>query len=187
MVKRGTIPPATRDGSAAHYDESHRVRLLAIARLREGGLRGDALLERLENASFAELQTFAGIAPPGPDRRELSTRDAVDALVCIAAETLDVSPRGIRHALSAVFERMLETGVTVEDAAAPAHTRALSVSPDAKRSPHTPGARAPHPAPPGARRNRTAPAMHARVAPPRCARSSRPASKSPSSRRCSCS
>lgn len=56
------------------------------------------------------------VAPAAPVART-SPRDAFDVALCAAAEALDVSPRGLRPVLAAVFKRMKESGLTVEAAA----------------------------------------------------------------------
>jgi DNA-binding transcriptional MerR regulator len=134
-VRLGLMPTADRHGSNNRYDERHLHLLLAIRRLRESGLRGDALAARLRNASREEILQLAGVPlpppppppppvieppppPPGPPpRTAASLREAVDALVCTLAEALDASPRALRPALALLFARMHEADVTAEQAA----------------------------------------------------------------------
>jgi hypothetical protein len=49
---------------------------------------------------------------PVPDAKQ--TLLFVDAIVCAAAEALDVSPRAVRGALHAAFARARETGVAID-------------------------------------------------------------------------
>jgi len=57
----------------------------------------------------------AAPALPAP-RTDAQARAAVDALLCTAAEVLDMPPRALRPALAAVFQRMKELELTVEEA-----------------------------------------------------------------------
>jgi hypothetical protein len=62
-------------------------------------------------------ETLPAEVPGAPARRPLDEGAvplAVDAVVCAAAEALDVSPRAVRPALVAAIRRAREAGVTME-------------------------------------------------------------------------
>jgi len=93
------------------------------------------LARRLAIAAGETLASL-GIEPiapaqPAPVKPRLSAL-LVDAIVCAAAEALDVSPKSVRPALYAAFSRAMETELTLEEvtqrlapaAGGPAHKRA---------------------------------------------------------------
>ena len=131
-VRRGLLPPADRFGSFGRYGPDHVARLNAMTRLREDGASARVVALRLQRMSLDEIRAVAigalpapppppvvlappPVAPP-PPRSEASLRNAVDALVCVAAEALDASPRVLRPALAAVFARMDAEEITAAEA-----------------------------------------------------------------------
>jgi hypothetical protein len=121
-VKGKLLHPAVRAGQSKLFDDSHVVALGAIASLRAAGHRGRELAARVPGEiARVTAPPPAPAAPPVveslPARRP-TARDAVDAAVCAAAESLDISPRGLRVALEAVLRRLDEAGVSPGEAAA---------------------------------------------------------------------
>jgi hypothetical protein len=127
-VQGGIVPPARRAGSAAVYDEDHVERLAVIERLRANRVRVPEIRQHVRTLSAQQLRVLAGLegeraeAPPGVGTKGASgpraLRDAVDALLCVAAEVLDVSPKVLRPAFDAVFTRMSESELTAADVVA---------------------------------------------------------------------
>ena len=59
-IAAGLVPPPVGRGPAARYERVHLVRLLAIARMQEEGVRRlDQLLVRLDAMTPDELEDFA--------------------------------------------------------------------------------------------------------------------------------
>jgi DNA-binding transcriptional MerR regulator len=127
-VQGGLVAPARRAGSASVYDESHVERLAVIEALRARRVSFRAIREHVRTSTAKELRVLAGleeeeegdaperavaVAPRGRGANEMS--DAVDAIVCVAADALDVSPRTVRPALVAALERMSASELTVAD------------------------------------------------------------------------
>lgn len=75
-------------------------------------------LERLSGVGRAAIRHYVRrrMLPFAPPRSDASLREAIDALVCVAAEVLDISPRSVRPALAAVFARMHGAQLSAEDA-----------------------------------------------------------------------
>ncbi len=83
------------------------------------------LAEAIALASGATLESL-GLVPPPPQNAPSPAPPAplpvdpkqarllVDAIVCAAAESLDVSPRSVRAVLYAAFARAKETGLSIE-------------------------------------------------------------------------
>jgi transcriptional regulator with XRE-family HTH domain len=70
--------------------------------------------ETLESLGLVAPQA-AKVEPPAPPPIDAKqARLLVDAVVCAAAEELDVSPRNMRRALHAAFARANETGLTMD-------------------------------------------------------------------------
>ncbi len=111
-VKGRLLHAATRVGQSAVFDDSHVTGLRVIASLRAAGYRGRELVARVP----AEMARVSAPPPPAPARCP-TARDAVDAAVCAAAESLDVSPRGLRAALEAVLRRLHDAGISAGEAA----------------------------------------------------------------------
>jgi len=114
-VKGGLLHPAVRAGQSRRFDDSHVLALGAIRTLRAAGHRGRDLAAKVP-AEIARVQAATSAAVVEIVRRP-TARDAVDAAVCAAAESLDVSPRGLRAALEAVLRRLDEAGVSAGEAA----------------------------------------------------------------------
>jgi DNA-binding transcriptional MerR regulator len=132
-VNGGIVPPARRAGSASVFGEDHVERLAVIERLRARRMGVPEIRQRVRTLSAQQLRVLAGLeaepveAPPPPPppvvvtkpakgAREL--RDAVDALLCVAAEALDVSPKALRPAFDAVFARMSESELSAAEVVA---------------------------------------------------------------------
>jgi DNA-binding transcriptional MerR regulator len=113
-VRTGLLHTAVREGSSSLFNDTHVARMKDIASLRSAGHRGPDLVARLRERAAQAAQAKA--APPPAPVRTPTTRHAVDAAVCAAAEVLDVSPRGLRAALAAVFRTLDEANVTLADA-----------------------------------------------------------------------
>jgi AcrR family transcriptional regulator len=109
-VRRRLLPTAVREGAAAWFRDEHLARMRLIGQLRREGHRGPELVARLSAA-------VARAVPPPPPKKGPTTRHAVDSAVCAAAEALDISPRGLRVALAAVFRTLDDANVTLADAA----------------------------------------------------------------------
>jgi hypothetical protein len=80
-------------------------------------------------ASFGATLESLGLVKPSPpaplppakapaEKDEATKRLLVDAVVCAAAEALDVSPRAVRHALHVAFGRARDAGLTTDTVAA---------------------------------------------------------------------
>jgi hypothetical protein len=90
-----------------------------------------ALAATLANAAGTTLELL-GIAPPPAPPRPLPPappRRLADAVLCAAAEAMDVSPRAVRPALIAAFACARELGMSVE-----AFESALAPAAPAKRA-----------------------------------------------------
>jgi hypothetical protein len=74
-----------------------------------------------------------GIAAQQPATRTVSTPQAVDIVVCAAAEAIDVSPRTIRTALHAAFKHARTLGLDVATLEAALAPREASPPASAKR------------------------------------------------------
>ena len=82
------------------------------------------LATRLAAAIGATLESLGVVPPPkaiekpadkaGPLADPVQRRAFVDAVVCAAAEALDVSPRVVRRALAIAVARARETGVSLD-------------------------------------------------------------------------
>ena len=130
-VKGGLLHPAVRKGASSVFDDSHVVALGVITSLRAAGHRGRELRGKIaEEIARIHAPPQAASPPPVPlaepaaplvapslPTRRPSSRDAVDAAVCAAAEVLDVSPRGLREALAVVLRRLHEAGISPDEAA----------------------------------------------------------------------
>jgi DNA-binding transcriptional MerR regulator len=125
-VQAGIVQPARRAGSASVYDEDHVERLAVIEQLRARRMRVSAIRQHVRTLNAQQLRVLAGLeaespSPPvvtKPARGARELRDAVDALLCVAAETLDVSPKALRPAFVALFARMNESELTPADVVA---------------------------------------------------------------------
>jgi hypothetical protein len=85
-----------------------------------------ALAEAIALASGATLESLGLVLPPPPQNAPppappapspidpKQARLLVDAIVCAAAESLDVSPRSVRAVLYAAFARAKETGLSID-------------------------------------------------------------------------
>ncbi len=86
-----------------------------------------ALAAEIAAAGGATLESLGIVAPPPPPQAPvpaappapppidpLQARLLVDAIVCAAAEALDVPPKGVRGVLYAAFARAKETGLPVD-------------------------------------------------------------------------
>jgi len=106
-VSRRTINRWTRDGPSP---SPRQVSILA----RAVHAVSPALAEKIA-ATSGETLVSLGLVQPAP--RIESPRlppHQVDLVVCAAAEALDASPRVVRPALLAAFQRAREAGMTVE-------------------------------------------------------------------------
>jgi hypothetical protein len=107
-----------------------------------------ALAEQLAAVGGATLETLGLVVPaPAPAKvapsaplppaptpiDPMRSRLLVDAVVCAAAEALDVSPRSVRGALYAAFARAKETGLSIDAIEASlAPPAAAAAKPDGK-------------------------------------------------------
>jgi DNA-binding transcriptional MerR regulator len=122
-IRTGVLAPAHGEGSARHYGDDHAERLAVIARLRAKKIRWDEIRKHLSSKTPRDLRILVGLEAPAPPpastagtaKSPSALRDAADALVCVAAEALNMSPRALRPALVAVFARMREAGVTADE------------------------------------------------------------------------
>ena len=86
-----------------------------------------ALAEHYAGAAGTTLEAMGLVAPspppavptPPPPSAQVASdpatsRSMVDSIVCVAAEAMDASPRAVRPALLAAFERMKTLGLGVE-------------------------------------------------------------------------
>jgi hypothetical protein len=75
-----------------------------------------ALASEIAAHSGATLESLGLVAatPAAPAFDDRQTRLFVDAVVCAAAEALDVSPRAVRGVLHAAFARARETGLSID-------------------------------------------------------------------------
>jgi hypothetical protein len=84
------------------------AKLAALARLVYP--RDPALAAEIA-AAIGQTPLSLGVATrTGPTLAHL-----LDAVVCVAAETIDVTPRSLRPALHAAFKRVRELGLSLED------------------------------------------------------------------------
>jgi hypothetical protein len=77
--------------------------------------RDRAMAETIATATGETLVTLGLESPTPPPRPPVSPRDLADALVCAASEAADVSPRAMRPALVAAFERASASGFSNEE------------------------------------------------------------------------
>jgi len=125
-VQAGIVPPARRAGSTSVFDEDHVERLAVIEQLRARRVGIAAIRQHVRTLDARQLRVLAGleaepvdepepvvVAKPPKGAREL--RDSVDALLCVAAEALDVSPKALRPAFATVFARMHESELTAAE------------------------------------------------------------------------
>jgi len=132
-VNGGIVPPARRAGSASVFDDSHVERLAVIEQLRARRMGIPQIRHHVRTLTAQQLRVLAGleaepveppppppppvvVAKPAKGAREL--RDAVDALLCVAAEALEVSPKALRPAFDAVFARMSESELSAAEVVA---------------------------------------------------------------------
>ncbi len=75
------------------------------------------LAERLakEGRSSLEELGLVGAAAPAPPSSAYELHHLADAVVCAAAEAIDLPPRAIRQALIAAFRRARQMRLSVED------------------------------------------------------------------------
>lgn len=90
-VKRGLLPRAEPRGPYTRYTEDHRIRLLAIARLRERGYGLNQMAEALDGASLDDIFRVAGYEPP-PDEAPSAPAAGVAPAVTPAAGTKEPAP-----------------------------------------------------------------------------------------------
>jgi hypothetical protein len=82
----------------------------------ELAIAGKSSLEALGIVAPAPPPAPPPPAPPPPAPKPLpAIEDVVDAVVCAAAEAIDVLPKTIRPALKAAFARARRLGLTVEE------------------------------------------------------------------------
>jgi len=98
---------------AAGRSHPSDTQVLELARLVHP--RDPALAARIA-ASKGETLVGIGVVAPPPLRAGPSLAHLIDAVVCVAAETLDVPSRSLRPALHAAFKRARELGMSLEDA-----------------------------------------------------------------------
>jgi DNA-binding transcriptional MerR regulator len=128
-VRRGWLHGAHPNGSNARYGDDHVERVKAIVELRRRKVAASDVHAIVSRASRDELRDLIGLpplAPPSPAASPTSAarsfddaallRVRVEAIVCLAAEQLDVSPRGLRAPLARIFERMQELCVDPSEA-----------------------------------------------------------------------
>ena len=66
-IKRGILPRTESRGPHTRYTEEHRIRLLAIAQLRERGYGLAQMARAFDGASLDDIFRVAGYAPPSRD------------------------------------------------------------------------------------------------------------------------
>ncbi len=66
-VKRGLLPRTESRGPLTRYTEEHRIRLLAIAQLRERGYGLVQMAKALDGASLDDIFRIAGYEPPAEE------------------------------------------------------------------------------------------------------------------------
>ena len=81
-IKRGILPRTESRGPHTRYTEEHRIRLLAIAQLRERGYGLAQMAKALDGASLDDIFRVAGYAPPS---RGSEVAPAVVAAPVVAA------------------------------------------------------------------------------------------------------
>lgn len=88
-VQQGILPPPVGAGPRAAYDESHRLRLLAVRRLQEVGWRLDQIRAYFQRASLPSIARVVETGRPPPvDELEASPSPATgsaasDAEPCV--------------------------------------------------------------------------------------------------------
>jgi hypothetical protein len=110
-VSRRTVSRWSKDGTRLSH--AHAVALAELAHTREPALAAEIA------ALVGETLVTLGLeAPPptGPAALGAATLSSklVDAVVCAAAEAMDVSPRAVRPALLAALRSAREVGLTME-------------------------------------------------------------------------
>jgi DNA-binding XRE family transcriptional regulator len=73
----------------------------------------DPELARELAAAASETLESLGLVEPAAEKRP--TKLVVDAVVCVAAESLGIAPGPVRGALHAAFKRTRELGLTLEE------------------------------------------------------------------------
>jgi|HubBroStandDraft_6_1064221.scaffolds.fasta_scaffold289055_1 hypothetical protein len=97
------------------HNLAKHVHPLDAALAAEIAVAGGATLESLGIVLPPPPQAPVPAAPPAPPPIDpLQARLLVDAIVCAAAEALDVPPKSVRGVLHAAFARAKETGLPVD-------------------------------------------------------------------------
>lgn len=135
-VRRGWLHPAYRSGSHPRYADDHVERVRAVVALRTAKKRSHEIDAFVREATRDDIRRTIGLAPlvpstpeppprpetaPAPEQdrafAETMRRASVDALVCLAAEQLDRSPRGLRLPLARVLRQLRALRLDVEEVA----------------------------------------------------------------------
>ncbi|MGD0526496.1 MAG: MerR family transcriptional regulator [Polyangiaceae bacterium] len=85
-IKRGLLPHAEPRGPHTRYSEEHRIRVLAIAALRERGYGLAQMAKVLHGASLDDIFRVAGYQPPDRDP------EVVPVAVAAPAATVAIAP-----------------------------------------------------------------------------------------------
>jgi transcriptional regulator with XRE-family HTH domain len=110
-VSRRTVNRWTAHGIT--FSPGQASRLAALVHPANRALAARIAATQGETLESLGLEKPAPPAPPPAPPPE-PPRYAVDVVVCAAAEALDVSPRAVRPALLAAFQRAREAGLTIE-------------------------------------------------------------------------
>jgi hypothetical protein len=118
-VTRRTVSRYQRGKTSPYPSHLHNlakhIHPLNAALAAEIAAAGGATLESLGIVLPPPPQAPVPAAPPAPPPIDpLQARLLVDAIVCAAAEALDVPPKNVRSVLHAAFARAKETGLPVD-------------------------------------------------------------------------
>jgi hypothetical protein len=91
-VKRGVLPRTESRGPYTRYTEEHRIRLLAIAQLRERGYGLSQMAKVLRDAFLADVFRIAGYEPPADEPAVAPAVVAAPAAAPAVAEKAPAAP-----------------------------------------------------------------------------------------------
>ncbi len=123
------------EGSGSYPTRQQLAQLATLLYPKDAGLA--AKVAEAAGTSVQALGLVAPPAPPPPPPAPPPTDDVVDAVVCAAAEAMNVMPREVRPALLAAFARARRLGLgfeAIEKALGGGAPRATTSTPDASKS-----------------------------------------------------
>jgi transcriptional regulator with XRE-family HTH domain len=120
------------EGSGSFPTDEQLAHLATLLYPKDAGLAA-----QVAKAAGTSVQALGLVPPPPPPPAPPSTDDVVDAVVCAAAEAMNVMPRDVRPGLIAAFARARRLGLTfeaIEKALGGGAPSATPPTPDATKS-----------------------------------------------------